>query len=77
MYHHNKAHLLVLVKQVSLNLFLLNIFFLFQIYILILAAVLFSKYGCKVVLTGRSEQKLNETVQQLHNSSSENVRNFY
>lgn len=34
-------------------------------------AVLFSKYGCKVVLTGRNEQRLNETVKLLHNKSND------
>lgn len=35
-------------------------------------AVLFSKYGCKVVLTGRNDNGLNETIKQLHDNSSDN-----
>jgi NAD(P)-dependent dehydrogenase (short-subunit alcohol dehydrogenase family) len=32
--------------------------------------VLFSKYGCKLVLTGRNENGLDETIKQLHSTSS-------
>jgi len=39
-------------------------------------AILFSKYGCKLVLTGRNKERLEETVKQLHNNSSENHLEF-
>lgn len=39
-------------------------------------AILFSKYGCKVTITGRNEERLNETVKQLHNNSSDNHLEF-
>lgn len=39
-------------------------------------AVLFSKYGCKLVLTGRNKERLDETVNQLHTKSSDDHLEF-
>lgn len=39
-------------------------------------AILFSKYGCKVVITGRNKERLDETVKKLHNNSSDDHLEF-
>jgi NADP-dependent 3-hydroxy acid dehydrogenase YdfG len=40
-------------------------------------AVFFSKYGAKLVITGRNEKNLDETIQLCHNNSSDNVISFF
>jgi len=39
-------------------------------------AILFSKHGCKLVLTGRNKERLDETVKQLHSKSSDDHLEF-